>query len=263
MSGLFVRPPADLSNPYSESADTPPADDLQAKIAFEEEASRLFNRVICEFCLGGIVSQPTSPVHVSYARLIDGHVLITGGGGGREYYEDRSSGPALDLIQARWLSWAHRPETFVHDAMPLRRAARLADISETLPEFVAGAYSLFSQRQINEALIDAWVVCEQLVDYLWQQYRGSLPDSSRRKRLGDSRTYSVAVRLELLKTVGVLPDALYEALNLARDHRNELVHRATADLKRTTSTIQAMTLALAHVLGEGVAHADVSTGVNW
>ena len=263
MSGLFVRPPEELSNPYKQPADAPLADDLQLKLSFEEEAAQAFNRVICEFCLLGVVSQPTSPVHISYALLIDQHILITGGGGGRESYWERSVGPAGALLRGEWRTWPLRPETVLESALPLTRANKLAEISPSVPEFVAGAYSLYSQRQINEALEDSWVVCEQLLNYLWQAYCREIADRPRKNRLYDTRTYSASVRLEVLRTAKVLPDSLYQALHKARVRRNDLLHEAKNNFEATEECMAAMKAALEHVLGEEVAEPSVSTGVTW
>jgi hypothetical protein len=264
MSGLFVRPPQQLSNPYTEPVGSPPADDLEEKLAFEEDAAQVFNRVICEFCLLGVVSQPTSPVHISFAQLIDQHILIASGSGGRESYWERSIAPAEALLRDQeWRTWPLRPQNVLEKASSLTRANRLAKISPSLPEFVAGAYSLYSQRQMNEALADSWVVCEQLLNHLWLQYRGQMTDQSRKKRLGDNRTYSASVKLEVLRTAGVLPDPLYRALHKARAHRNDLMHGATNSLDATSECMTAMKMTLEHILGEEVAQPAVSIGVNW
>ena len=156
-----------------------------------------------------------------------------------------------------------RPQTVLEKAVSLTYGNKLAEISASLPEFVAGAYSLYSQRQINEALADSWIVCEQLLNHLWQTYSAEIKDTPRKKRLEDTRTYSASVRLEVLKTAQLLPDALYQALHKARDHRNKLLHRANMSLQATSESMTAMKMTLEHILGEEVAEPSVSTGVNW
>lgn len=263
MSGLFVRPPQELSNPYTEPPETPPADDLEAKLAFEEDAAQAFNRVICEFCLCGVVSQPVSPVHISFGLLIEGHALVLVGSGGRELYTERSIGPITALRDGTWRLWPLHSASVLENATLLTSTDKLAAISQSVPEFVAGAHALYSQRQMNEALADSWLVCEQLLNHLWLQYRGQMTDRSRKKRLGDNRTYSASVKLEVLRTAGVLPDPLYRALHKARAHRNDLMHGATNSLDATSECMTAMKMTLEHILGEEVAEPSVSTGVNW
>lgn len=261
MGGLFVRPPEELSNPYEQPADAPPADDLQQKIAFEEVAAEAFNKVICELCLLGVISQPTSPVHVSFGQLIEGHALVVGGSGGRETYLERTSGPNIALLNETWRMWRLQPAAVLADAVALRRSARLASISPTLPSFVAGAYSLYSQRQTSEALSDSWVVCEQLLNYLWDDFCGSLGDSPRQRRLKGAR--SANLRLEVLETAQFIPESLAEALQLARGRRNSLMHHARTGIEAARDGVEAMKAALEHVLGEEVADTSVSTGVTW
>jgi len=263
MGGLFVRPPSELSDLHRATDEDEPADDLSAKLAFEDEASNAFNRLICELCLLGVVSQPTSPVHISYALLAHGHVVITGAAGGREFYRERTMGPLADLLGPNWLMWPIRPETVLQKAGSLTRANRLAEISPSMPEFVAGAYSLYSQRQINEALADSWVVCEQLLNYLWQRHCAEMADKPRKKRLDDTRTYSASVRLEVLRTAELLPDSLYQVLHKARDHRNKLLHRAKMDFQATSESMTAMKMMLEDILGEPIEPPETLRGVNW
>jgi hypothetical protein len=71
------------------------------------------------------------------------------------------------------------------------------------------------------------------------------------------------VRLEVLKTADVLPDSLYEALNAAREHRNQLLHRAETTVDAASVCVNAMKMVLEHILGEDVAQPQVSQGVTW
>ena len=132
-------------------------------------------------------------------------------------YTERSGGVVTPLSDGTWRLWRLWPVAALEDAIALRRSRKLSGISATLPTFVAGAYALYSQRQLSEALADAWVACEQILNHLWDQYLSTLT-SRRRKSLSDSRTYPVAVRLEILRTVGRLSQDLHDALDLARGH---------------------------------------------
>jgi hypothetical protein len=105
---------------------------------------------------------------------------------------------------------------------PLRLTRRLTAIAESTPTFIAGTYSLYSRRQLAEAIIDAWIVIEQVVDCAWSSYIDELDDRMRRERLRDNRTYTAAVRIELLHTKRLIPPALYEAMNLARKQATPL-----------------------------------------
>jgi hypothetical protein len=255
--GLFVEPPTELAR-------AGPMSNLQAKIAFEEGAAKLFNLVICEYALHEIISEPATQVHISAGKLIDGHALITSAGGGREFYPERTITPSMYLLQGTWLIHHRLSDMQVTvDVAKLSCASRLAEISENLPLLTAGAYSLFSRMQLSEALIDAWIVVEQAIDWLWNEHKNRISDAERRERLADSRTYTSAVRIELLHTIGVVDPGLYSHMTRARTHRNNLAHRATISLDMAYETLMAMKSTVEFLCGMQVGAPSTSLGVNW
>ncbi len=263
-SGLFVRPPDTFSDPYREG-EAEYGSDLKAKMSFEEEVASSFNRLICELALMGIVSEPASPVHISYGQLIDGHALVTVASGGREIYEERSLFPSLALLRGtgEWLLWPMHPETVLDEAANQACTMRLVDISSSLPAFVAGAYYAFSRYQPSEALMSGWIVTEQILDHLWEEYISTIPGRPRRDRLEDKRTYTAAVRAEVLLTAGEIQGQMYELIQTARKHRNDLAHRAKISLSNARDSLTAMKAVIEFVCQREVAPPAVATGVNW
>jgi hypothetical protein len=212
----------------------------------------------------GIVSEPATPVHISHGKLIDNHALITSAGGGREIYLERTMTPSSHLRQGEWLMYP------IHDAITAKKAGELectktlAVIKEDLPTLIAGAYSLFSRRLLSEALIDSWFVCERIIHYLWEHYLSAFSDKARINRLNDPRTYSAAVRTEILHSVGIIPLPLYDELNKARGHRNDLAHgKKKATLLASRTCLNAMKLCIEFVCEKKVGSPQVSNGVNW
>ena len=65
----------------------------------------------------------------------------------------------------------------------LESALKLALISENLPLLIASAFSLYSKQETSEALIDSWIVVEQIIDYLWSEYLDLIEISERKDRL--------------------------------------------------------------------------------
>lgn len=259
--GLFIRPPETLA--YINDPGTEPGENLDAKLEFEEQAAILFNRVICELAFHGIISEPATPVHISAGKLIDDHALIVAAGGGREIYLERTLNPSMHLLQGTWrMHRVHDPQ-IVSNVTRLVCSSKLSQISENLPGLAAGAYSLFSQRQLPEALTDAWIVIEQIVDWLWTDYLSQLDDTNRQERLSDTRTYSAAVRIEILHTVGTLTSSLYSALNVARKHRNNLAHRAKISLDMAIETVSAMKDMIESFCKTSIATPLATSGVNW
>lgn len=305
--GLFLRTPRCFKDVFrddwDEIADYVPASDRADKFAFEEEAAAAFNRLVCEFALLGIVTEPAIPAHISGADLIDNHALVTAASG-----SERTGEPMLQLIRGTYLTWSDgaygqvrlntpreqhadlqhiqflQAEQHVkgvygargtwksqpqHDMQTLvvacqqERTAMLAEVSRLMPTLVAGAYFLASRGQLSEALLDAWVAIEQMIDYLWYGYLRTLSDSDRKSRLKDTRTYTAAVRTEVLRTAGVIDDALYSQLNRARKHRNDLAHRARVSLSALEDCLQALKTMLELVCGRPVEPAVVTTTINW
>lgn len=260
--GLFIETPAELVHEAAYNTDL---GNLKGKLAFEEKAAKLFNLVICEYALHEIVSEPATQVHISAGKLINGHALITSAGGDRQIYLERTLNPSMQLLSREGLWRIHR----LHDMQitvnvaKLSCASRLAEISENLPSLTAGAYSLYSQRQLSEALIDAWIVVEQAIDWLWDEHKNGICDTERKERLADSRTYTSAVRIELLHTIGVLDTDLYSHLTRARTHRNNLTHRATINLDMAYETLIAMKSTIESLCGMQVSAPSKSAGVNW
>ncbi len=237
--GMFMRPPADLLDPDLIASRTPEKD-FEHRAAFLDKASNLFNRIICEFCLLGIVSEPATPTTIAAAMIDDGAAWITSAGGARESYLERTIVGSVprDFISGLIPPSKH-PTAQAGLACNQEHASRLAEISEHLPTLVAGAYYQFSRRQLSEALVDSWIVIEQIIDCYWTYYVSHFR-GSRKDRLVDARTYTVAVRLETLHTVDLIPYEIYEYLNIARKHRNELAHRALIDINRAADTVLAM-----------------------
>jgi len=264
MGGLFVQPPQELADPYGARYDSEaPMSDLEAKMAFEETTAEVFNLLICELALLGVVSEPASPVHINYGRLIDNHALVVAGSGAREMYLDRSIGPSLALLANHWIGWPIHGESLLDEVAGLARTRILAAMSATLPSLVPGAYYHYSRRQPAEALMDAWIVTEQILDSMWTEYTDAVKDGKRKQRLADSQTYSASVRIEVLHTAGVIDRDMYEDLHEARDARNRLAHRALIDLNAASQGMCAMRCLIELVCGTSVAHTDVSMGVNW
>jgi len=264
MGGLFVQPPEELSDLYR-GCDTPElsVSDLDAKLAFEETTADVLNLLICELALVGIVSEPASPVHINYGRLIDNHALVVAGSGAREMYLERSIGPSLALLANHWIGWPVHGESLLDEVAGLARTRILAAMSATLPSLVAGAYYNYSRRQPAEALMDAWIVAEQILDSMWTEYVSGLEGAKRKTRLEDSRTYSASVRIEVLRTAGVTDEDMYEDLHQARKARNDLAHRALIDKEAALQGMCAMRRLIKLVCGSSVAHSDASHGVNW
>jgi hypothetical protein len=266
--GLFVQPPDDLPDGSLITEDS--EEDRKTywrKVAIEDEAALSFNLLICELALLGFVSEPATTVHISVGKLVEHHALITSGTGGREMYLERTMQPSLELFSGQWpattIHMGHIPAGTFERVRLLERANKLAEVAELLPTLVAGAYSMFSRRQLGEALLDGWGACEQMLDYLWREYVSSLSDDKRRERLRDTRTYSAAVRTETLFTAGLINSTVYDALNTARKHRNDIAHRAKITFQGAQEGMDAMKLMIEFVCKTNIEPPMSNTSINW
>jgi hypothetical protein len=103
-----------------------------------------------------------------------------------------------------------------------------------------------------------------MLDHLWRDYAFSLDDDKRRKRLlEDTRTYTAAVRTEVLHTAGRVDPAIYNALNTARQRRNALAHRAKIDLQAAEDGLNAMKLMIEFLCETSVEPPLATIGINW
>ena len=240
--------PTGLSNPWTEP--------LDEKRLFEHEVVDAMNLVICELALSGVESEPASVAELGVGSITAERAMIQGAGGP---YMERTVGPALALARPSVpMIWPPTPDVVLDRVLGLPRARRLLGMSPALPTFVAAAYSLFARRLYAEALTDAWIAIELMINDLWKgTYRRGSRDTSHRKRLDDGRSFTANLRAELLYATGVFPGDLYDSIQVARKHRNDLMHGGAVRADASLAAFNALRGLLEQVLGEppySVAH---------
>jgi hypothetical protein len=219
------------------------------------------------FALLGIVSEPASPAHISVGKLVDDCALITSATGGRELYPERTIQPFRMLLTDQWPATSMNMSRISEDKWErfslLERTNILAVVAELLPTLIASAYSAASRHQPGEALINSWFASEQMLDRLWREYVSSLREAKRQERLRDTRTYSAAVRIETLHTVGRIDSTVYDALHTARKYRNDLAHRAKIDTPAAEAGLNAMKLMIELLCKTSVEPPQLASAINW
>jgi hypothetical protein len=220
-SGLFVRDRGQYSTPESRDA-----------------LAALFNLVLCELAFHNVASQPVTDVDIQDGRLIGRYASIIGG---FDWFTERTYGPHTLLLSRpggdHWAPnfywheyyWAQNDGSVrtVLDAFGSpENGLALESLSPTLPTLlVAAVYHAF-RHHLGEAIVTAWIVCEQILSHLWDRHVTNIEDPARRKRLEDSRTYSASVQAEVLLTKGELDNETYRLVQSARKLRNDLAHRS-------------------------------------
>ena len=200
------------------------------------------------------MSHPVTDVEIQGAKLIGHHVSITGGWGS---FADRTWGPYVLLASPKrdlgvsygqpgndyWpvnFYWTPHDPKILERIDGLRGVTRLREISTTLPTLLVSAVYHASRHALAEGIVTAWIVCEEILSFLWDRYVSSVSEKDRRDRLNDHRTYSASVRLEVLLDIGVISDALYKLLHEARKVRNALAHRAVMGQEAAATSNRAL-----------------------
>lgn len=268
--GLFARPQGQPS--YSTLGATP-SEDLQTKLLFVEALVDSLNLLTCELALSrklqlvATVSKTVTNADICRGQLSGtGAVAVAGtlsNGFGRERVDSYMIALLDAVNRGSRCIWNRTQELVLDDIQKLECATRLAAISKSIPPLIIGAYASFSSQLFAEAIVDSWIATEQIVDYLWQEYISGLSAGERIKRLEDTRTYSVSVRLEVLLTAGVIKLELYEILHGGRKQRNDLVHRAQAGLSAAVECTHALRAAVEFVCNREVAVPSCMYGLGW
>jgi hypothetical protein len=206
--GLFTSLPKDLAEP------TPigPLDHAQwnRKGEFHEQSADRFNMILCELALlGGSVAEPVSPLYVQLGSVIDNHALMnSASASGPTNTHRQIPGPLAELLSDDWRAWIREDEALPRNASALSCAWKLRSASASLPTLVAAAYAHYTFIQTAEAHAISSIVTEAIIGSIWRQHVAE-QQGPRRRRLEDTRTYSISVRLKVLLTAGLISDSLY------------------------------------------------------
>lgn len=221
----------------------------------------LYNLLLAELAFYGLPAHPVTDIEIQSGKLIGRFASINGGFG---VFAERTWGPFVLLaMQKRDMGEKYSrsgndywPANFYWrpadpeilgktDGVPI--ALRLREISQSLPTLLVAATYHATRHDLAEGIVTSWIVCEELISFLWDRHVEAVREKERRDRLGDNRTYSAAVRIEVLQVAGVLPADLCKLLHEARKLRNALAHRAAMGLKAADVCVQAMRQMLGHL----------------
>jgi hypothetical protein len=253
MSGLFVRVPGEYAGGGIEIPIDP--EQIRRRAEMTEQAADAMNQVICELALSGITSDPASPIEIGMGFFANGRAGIASGG---SQQNERVMDPVMRVMTQAppfWFGISNSvPEEKLAGIEELDATRKLLTVSDALPAFIAAAYALFQRRLLAEALVDGWIVIEQVVNWLWrEQYRPKAHDAAHRARLDDYRSFTANTKLETLLAAGAIQPELYDALQEARRRRNATAHGARVDLASAQTVVDAMRKTIEFVCGRAVA----------
>lgn len=131
----------------------------------------------------------------------------------------------------------------------LRLARMLYDIAAEIPALVAGAVGHHHRGRPAEATLFAWMVCERLINHAWStEIVPAARSDAHGSQLRDHRTYTAAVRIEILRREGLLDETEFDLLSRARKARNDQAHNRPATREDARASMRAMVAVLGHVL---------------
>ncbi|MFC1706598.1 hypothetical protein ACFL59_07210 [Planctomycetota bacterium] len=90
------------------------------------------------------------------------------------------------------------------------------------------SFGCYRLGKVKESLLLGWAFVEFLLASLWEKHILYSTKGQRKDRLEDHRTYTAAVRIEVLFQTKVLDEKLYDTLNTLRKARNDLIHKGLA-----------------------------------
>jgi hypothetical protein len=102
-------------------------------------------------------------------------------------------------------------------------------VPELSGEFLLKGVTGIARHDWGSSLANLWIGIEQITSNLWERHvltpaRAPNPIAGRADQLSDPRTWTIAVRHELLHQIGLLPRETLSNLAEARKARNALAH---------------------------------------
>jgi hypothetical protein len=197
-----------------------------------DQAVEYFNRCFAALLLGGVFCDAVSLDGLEFGSLIDWKYIRVG----------TSSSPASNRFHSLIRHQTASPieaiqllEPRTVDFSEISRAMKLGlDVFAAVPtlsgEFLLKGVSGIARRDWGAALVNLWIVVEQITSLLWnrevlQALAEETSIAGQRDQLKDTRTWTTANRHELLFQKTIIDHGTLRDLYVARKGRNELVHR--------------------------------------
>lgn len=219
----------------------------------DQAAVEFYNRCLAGLLLGGVYCEAISVDSLDTGSIIDWKYVRTyraGQAASNRFHEliryrQASSMEAIQLMCPRTVHISDLTAAMKAGLAVLNCVARLR--GDLLLKGVTG----IARRDWSSGLSNLWIVIEQIVSHVWDQkiIGQAVTDGapkSRRDQLSDNRTWTVAVKLEVLHQSGFFDATALQDLSAARKARNDLAHEG-----QTPSEASAMAAfsALRHLLG--------------
>lgn len=205
----------------------PPIKELQADHASVE----FFNRCLAGLLIGGVYCEAISSDGLDLGSVIDWKYLRshrTGHAASNRFHEQirYRSASALEAI----LLMDPRTVQFAALATAMKTGLSVLDeITRLRGDILLKGVTGIARRDWSAGLSNLWIAIEQLISHIWNSVIAKTAEATgspkaRRDQLADNRTWTVAVKLEVLHQLGHLSADALRQLSVARKARNDLAH---------------------------------------
>lgn len=221
----------------------------------EEEALIILSSHLTTFLttinLGGLYFSPISEKNIAHIELKDGAISQISGGG--DSYSAISMERAFHryvipyhlgkppLIEFNWVGMRIKNSGDVKACFELgKRISERLNFQYTEITLSLEAYKNYTVHKWNNTLLLGWAFLEILIDRIWKKFvleEVKSTEKNRKTRLKDNRTYSAAVKTELLYANGIIILETYNNLNTLRQIRNSLIHSGHAVIETEVNVI--------------------------
>lgn len=231
----------------------------------DEEALILISSHLSTFLamlnLGGLYFSPLSEKNVAHVELKDDLLSQISGGG--DNYSTVSMERAIHrytipyifgipLIDFDWVGMRIKNYREVEDCYDLGKSiSDRLNFQYTEITLSLEAYKNYTVHKWNNTLLLGWAFLEILLDRIWKKLvlgKVLSTENNRKNRLEDDRTYSAAVKTEILYVNNIIDINTYDSLNNLRQIRNSLIHSGHAVIETEVYAIFELVKTLIKIL---------------
>ena len=201
----------------------------------KEDAVLLFNKILCNFLVGGIYCEAVDVRDVVCGQLYKKEFIwpVDYGGSASSQLHASLRTKVASLLQAAELI---KPRAiFVSD---IRKAFNIGEqitsiINNLTPQFLIRGATELQNKNWSSAISLLWTCVEQMSEFLWEkkfiancERHPKQPLSGRIKSFqNDNQTWPISVKQEMLFQTGIINDITFANIYPARQARNRLVHK--------------------------------------
>lgn len=214
------------------------------------------NRVLASIFLGGVYVESITPSDVSFGmmNLIGYYRHAATRSSNADFHRaigecDAGNIAAIKLLEPEMIYAEKLISAYEYGNKVLSMLPTLS------PSLMINAFTYYKQHQLREAMANAWISVEQMLELIWDktivQDAKSINIPKRRQFL-ESQQWNSAHKIEVLYQNSFINESLYAFLSEARNSRNGFIHKGLApSYKECESALMSLILLI-----------EVSSGIN-